>query len=230
VTAQSPYPYQTQAAPATPAAPRNGLGTAGFTLGLIGLLFSPIPLVGVIAWPLVILGLIFSPVGYARARRGAATNRTLAMAGIVLSAIGLVVCIIWAVAFSKAVVDTANSLPNVPAAAPANGAGTGNDAQRPAEHVVVYKVTGTGRASSITYTTDGMSTTSQASDVKLPWEKTIKLPSGEPLQLVSLLAQGSGGKGAIKATIEVDGKVFKEADAQGYGMAIANGDIGSLGH
>jgi hypothetical protein len=42
---------------------QNGLGTSGFVLGLIGLIFSPIPIVGVIAWPLVILGLIFSAIG-----------------------------------------------------------------------------------------------------------------------------------------------------------------------
>src|SRR5258705_8300380 len=66
VTEQSPYPYQTQLAPAP--APRNGLGTAGFVLGLIGLIFSPIPLIGVVAWPLVILGLIFVLLGFSHVR------------------------------------------------------------------------------------------------------------------------------------------------------------------
>jgi hypothetical protein len=67
VTEQSPYPYQTQLAPAPPA-PRNGLGTAGFVLGLIGLIFSPIPLIGVVAWPLAILGLIFFLLGFSHLR------------------------------------------------------------------------------------------------------------------------------------------------------------------
>ena len=66
--------------------PRNGLGTAGFVLGLIGLLFSVIPLVGVVAWPLVILGLVFSLIGFARGRAGRATNKGLALAGAILSA------------------------------------------------------------------------------------------------------------------------------------------------
>ena len=57
--------------------PRNGLGTAGFVVGLVGLIFSPIPFVGVIAWPLVVLGVIFSALGFARARSGAATNKGL---------------------------------------------------------------------------------------------------------------------------------------------------------
>ncbi|MFI6305827.1 DUF4190 domain-containing protein [Amycolatopsis thailandensis] len=235
MTTPSPYPYQ--AAPVA-APPRNGLGTAGFVLGLVGLLFSPIPLIGVIAWPLVIVGLILAGVGYSRAKSGAATNKGLALTGIILSAVGLVICILWTVMFSKAVVDAANSLPTVPPAAP--GTSLGNEAgapvQEPAkeqagEHTVVYRVTGTGgaKAGNITYTTDGMTTTNQEANVKLPWEKTIKLPGGKSLQMVSILAQGSG-KGAIKVTIEVDGKLIKESSAEEYGIAQANENIGSLGN
>jgi len=124
------------------------------------------------------------------------------------------------------------------------GTGTGNElssaAQAPAsqqapaqpqaaaEHTVLYKVTGTAKASSITYTTDGMTSSNQESEVTLPWQKTIKLPTGEALQMVSILAQGSG-KGTITATIEVDGKIVKQASADGYGIAMANGNIGELG-
>jgi len=111
------------------------------------------------------------------------------------------------------------------------GVAAGNEvaeAQQPAEHVVVYRVGGSGSASSITYTTDGMTTTNQESAVPLPWEKTIKLPAGEALQLVSIIAQG-GGSGTIDVTITVDGKPFKEAHADGYGVAMANGNIGTIG-
>src|SRR5437588_2649386 len=85
--------------------PRNGLGTAGFVLGLIGLLFSPVPLVGVIAWPLVILGVVFSLIGLSRANKRRATNKGLAVSGVVLSVLGLVICVLWTVAFGKAVND-----------------------------------------------------------------------------------------------------------------------------
>ncbi|MEW2507921.1 hypothetical protein AB0878_46410 [Amycolatopsis sp. NPDC047767] len=61
-------------APMPPSAPmpvpnqyKNGLGTAGFVLGLVGLIFAFIPIIGVIAWPLTILGLIFGIVGTLRA-------------------------------------------------------------------------------------------------------------------------------------------------------------------
>jgi hypothetical protein len=82
--------------------PQNGLGTAGFVLGLIGLVFSPIPIIGVVAWPLVILGLVFSCVGIYKAGNGQATNRGLAIAGAVLSALGLLVCILWVAALGVA--------------------------------------------------------------------------------------------------------------------------------
>jgi hypothetical protein len=121
---------------------------------------------------------------------------------------------------------------------PAAGVPLGSDstapsvaAQAPAAavaHTVIYKVSGTGKASSITYTTDGMTTTNQEADVKLPWTKTLSLPSGQALQMVSIIAQGSG-KGTLSIEIEVDGKMFKQASAQGYGVAMANGDIGTLG-
>lgn len=83
--------------------PQNGLGTAGFVLGLLGFLFSPIPIIGVIAWPLVLLGVVFSPIGIAKANNGEANNRGLAVAGLVLSTLGLLICIVWATAFAAAV-------------------------------------------------------------------------------------------------------------------------------
>jgi hypothetical protein len=99
---------------------------------------------------------------------------------------------------------------------------------QPAQHTIVYSVTGSGKASSITYVTDGMTSQNQESDVALPWTKTLTLPTGEAFQMVSILAQGNG-KGTIKVTITVDGKLYKEASATGYGIASANGNIGSLG-
>lgn len=85
--------------------PKNGLGTAGFVLGLVGLVFSFIPIIGVVAWPLVIIGIVLASVGFSRTRKGLANNSGIAIAGIVLSLAGLVVCIVWAAAFKSAVDD-----------------------------------------------------------------------------------------------------------------------------
>lgn len=101
MTMNNPYPQVQESAPG-PA--KNGIGTAGFVVGLIGLIFSPIPLIGVVAWPLVIVGLVLSIVGFNRARKGA-PNKGLSIAGIVCSAIGLLLCIMWAAAFGQAAKD-----------------------------------------------------------------------------------------------------------------------------
>lgn len=74
-------------------------------LGLVGLIFSPIPVIGLVAWPLVVLGLIFSFIGLGRCRKGVVNNRGLAIAGLVTSAVGLVVCVVWVIVFGKAVND-----------------------------------------------------------------------------------------------------------------------------
>lgn len=73
------------------AAPRNGLGTAALVLGIIGVVLCWIPFTG---WALNILAVIFGGVGMGRAKRGEATNKSSALAGLVLGAIGLAVWIV----------------------------------------------------------------------------------------------------------------------------------------
>jgi hypothetical protein len=82
------------------AQPQNGLGVAGFVLGVVGLVFSFIPIIGIIAWPLVIIGLVLSGVGLSKAQKGEANNMGLAVAGLVTSVIGLIVCILWVSAWA----------------------------------------------------------------------------------------------------------------------------------
>lgn len=97
--------------PPPPPPPQNGFGTAAFVLGLLGLLFSFIPIIGVIAWPLVLLALIFAAIGLARARAHRATNQGLAVAGLVCAVLGLGICIAYAAAFSAAVSNVETSTP-----------------------------------------------------------------------------------------------------------------------
>jgi hypothetical protein len=84
--------------PVVPAQPQNGLGVAGFVCGLIGLIFSFVPIIGIIAWPLVIIGVVLSGVGLSYASNGRANNKGMAVAGLVVSLIGLFVCILWVAA------------------------------------------------------------------------------------------------------------------------------------
>ncbi|KJK39475.1 hypothetical protein UK23_40735 [Lentzea aerocolonigenes] len=115
-----------------------------------------------------------------------------------------------------------------PAAAPAPA-----PAQQPAaaaKRTVVYEVSGAGTANSITYVTDGMTSTQQEGDVQLPWSKTFELPTGEALQMVSIFAQAGKGTPEISAKITVDGKVVKDGKSSGqYAVVNINENIGSLG-
>lgn len=64
---------------------KNGIGTAGFVLALVGLIFGWVPFFGWISW---LLGLIFSFIGIFKTPKG------LSIAGLVISLIGIVVIII----------------------------------------------------------------------------------------------------------------------------------------
>ena len=65
----------------------NSMGTAGFIIALLGLVFCWIPIVDLILW---FLGLVFSFIGLFKAPRG------LAIAGLVLSfVLIIVIIIIW---------------------------------------------------------------------------------------------------------------------------------------
>jgi hypothetical protein len=94
-------------APASPVAvqqaPRNGLGIAALILGIIGVVVGIIPFFFWVAGILGVIGLILGFVGRGRARRGEATNGTMALWGIITSAlavvvsiVGLVILIAWA--------------------------------------------------------------------------------------------------------------------------------------
>ncbi len=97
---------------------RNGFGTTGFVLGLLAAVFAWIPFVGVIGWPLAILGLVFSALGLYRVMKGRANNKGLTIAGLVLSLLGLVFCIVYAVSFANTVGDiTTGPAVTVPGAA-----------------------------------------------------------------------------------------------------------------
>ncbi|MGV9363477.1 MmpS family transport accessory protein [Amycolatopsis sp. NPDC003731] len=193
-------PLQQHPAPQA-APPRNGLGTAGFVLGLIGLVFSPIPLVGVVAWPLAVLGLILAAVGVARVRSGKATNKGLSIAGVVVSLLALVVSILWAVVISKAISDV-------------------ND-QATAHHTIVYEVSGDAKVADVVYSTFDRDTIliNTEAGAAVPWTKTVEATGFLAGSQFTVTAGPDGGSVSCKVT--VDGKEAKTATAAGAG-AIAS--------
>jgi len=184
--------------------PRNGLGTAGFVLGLIGLLFSFIPLIGVVAWPLVIIGLVLSIIGVIRANSGQATNKGLAIAGTALSAVGLVICLLYALVFTAAV-TTVNHEQN-------------------AVSTITYEVTGDAKKATIDYSSfgGGSSATSQESVTQLPWHKEMQAKGVLAGGTLTVTTDENGGTVTCKVT--VNGKETKTATGSGpFASAVCAG-------
>jgi hypothetical protein len=96
------------------------------------------------------------------------------------------------------------------------GAGTAIDKQSNTVHTVVYKVAGTSKAASLTYTTDGATTTEEVNAAKLPWTKTLQIKGF--ISVYQVMAQNEIGQtGTVTCSIEVDGKVVKTATGTGEG-------------
>ncbi|MGH3871237.1 MAG: DUF4190 domain-containing protein [Pseudonocardiaceae bacterium] len=111
--------------PAGPAqvAPHNGFGVTALVLGIIGAVFSWVPVLGFI---LAVLALVFGGLGYARARKRQATNSGMAIAGLVLGVIAFVIQVSVFAAVGSAANQAGKSLGGVSgapfAALPTNNA------------------------------------------------------------------------------------------------------------
>lgn len=195
-------PIQQQYPAPRAAPPRNGLGTAGFVLGLVGLVFSPIPFVGVIAWPLVVLGLVLSAVGLARVRAGKATNKGLSIAGIVVSVLGLVVSILWVVVLGKAIGDV--------------------NEQATQHHTIVYSVTGDAKTADVDYSTfDQAGSVKTETGATVPWTKTVEA-TGVVIGAFTVSTGEAGG--TVTCKVVVDGQEVKTATASGeFALASCSG-------
>lgn len=175
--------------------PSNGLGLTGFIIGLIGLVISFIPLVGVVAWPLVILGIIFSSIGLSKAVKGKATNKGIAITGLVLSLVGLLVVILWGAVINKAndeITEESNR-----------------------EAVIVYEVTGDATNVDVTYSvfSDQNMSTKDETVATLPWSKEVKT-KGYVKEGQLIVTTGEEG-GSVTCKVTVDGKVVDTQTATG---------------
>jgi hypothetical protein len=72
------------------AEPTNGLAIAALVLGIVSVLLGWIPIVGLVSWILAPLGLVLGLIAL-----GKPYGRPLAIGGIVASAIGLLICLLW---------------------------------------------------------------------------------------------------------------------------------------
>uniref|UniRef100_UPI0006256358 DUF4190 domain-containing protein n=1 Tax=Streptomyces odonnellii TaxID=1417980 RepID=UPI0006256358 len=121
------YPAADYSAPGYPAAgypgygstgwqpgPSNGMGITAMVLGIISVVVFCIWGIGII---LGVLALVFGIIGRRKVRRGQATNGGMALAGIVLGAIGAVISaaflgfLIWAIANGENLDSTTDTDP-----------------------------------------------------------------------------------------------------------------------
>ncbi|WP_253828989.1 DUF4190 domain-containing protein [Prauserella aidingensis] len=183
---------------------RNGLGITGFVLGLIGLVFSWMPFIGVISWPLVALGLIFSILGLVRVKNRQATNKGMSIAGLVVSVLGIGVAVVMFIVTTVAVNEVTE------------------EANR--EVTVQYEVTGDAPSAEVVYSSFGGGNYSTNTETvnQLPWNEELTTSGffkGGDLRVVV----GAGG-GSVTCKVTVDGEVVKTAEAEGAaGVANCNG-------
>ena len=77
-----PYPY-----PAASSTPSNGMGITGLVTGIIGACLAWVPVLGFV---LGVLGVVFGGVGWFYANQGRATNKGMAVAGVILGVFAVV--------------------------------------------------------------------------------------------------------------------------------------------
>lgn len=112
---------QATIAPASsaPVAPRNGFGVTALVLGIVGTVFSWVPVLGLI---LAVLAVVFGALGYSRACKGQATNSGTAIAGLVLGVIAFVIQIVVFAAVGSAANQVNKDLHTLPVPFPPSAA------------------------------------------------------------------------------------------------------------
>jgi len=80
----------------TAAPMRNGLGVAALVCGLAGILLGQVPLLFLGSGALGVLAIVFGIIGFRRARRGMASNRAMAVTGLVTGVVAFGLAI-WGV-------------------------------------------------------------------------------------------------------------------------------------
>ncbi|WP_371498029.1 DUF4190 domain-containing protein [Kitasatospora sp. NBC_00374] len=73
--------------------PRNGLGIAAMVLGITGAVLSLVLILFWLSWLPSLLAVIFGAIGLGLVRKGQATNRAMALAGVILGVAGLLVSV-----------------------------------------------------------------------------------------------------------------------------------------
>ena len=206
---QAPYGQPGFGQPTPPPAKTgNGLGLAALIIGVVALIGAFIPFVNFVSGFLAFVGLVLGIIALFLKNK----SKGLAIAGTVLSLIAMILSIILAITYTAGF-----------AGAVSEGIKTAqaeSSAEADRDVTVVYEVTGTSAASSITYMTftDGNSGTEQANDQALPFTKEFTIKAGGTFDYSSfyvMAMNGADDAGDISCKITVDGKVLAENTSTG---------------
>jgi hypothetical protein len=132
---------------------RNGMGTTSLVLGILAILLAFIPFIGFASYPLAILGIVFGLVGLRRVGKGLASNKGVAIAGLITSLLGFVLVIISTVAYVGAI----------------NAGVQGVNNSLNAVHNVTYKASSSTGGDVIVSYTQGKNGSGSQSRAKSPW-------------------------------------------------------------
>ena len=218
---QTPPPQQYQQ-PGTPMPgaqpgwgpqPKNGLGTAALVLGILALLGAFIPILGMLSVPLALIGLVLGILGFLRVRKGQATNKGAAIAGIILSIHSFVV--VGAVtAMTGAAIDSVDKAVN---ATPSNAAPAAKSGDASAEPSNTAKV---GEA--LTY--DSMGTTAKIAVLKVvdnaESDNEFTKPGDGKRYVAVQLAAENVGSATYNNLTWLDSKIYGTS-GQGYTNSFA---------
>jgi hypothetical protein len=127
-TDQSTYAPHPGHQPPAPVQGSNGLATAGFILGLLGLLGSWIPVLNILGIILGLLGVVLAGVGLAKSKKANA-GKGLAIAGIVLGAFAVILAILVNAVFVSAVDEAIDETTKTSVKAPKSGDKAASDKQ-----------------------------------------------------------------------------------------------------
>lgn len=184
----------------TPPPQSNGLATAGLVVGLIGAVFSFIPFVGTVAWVLAPIGLVLSVVGLVKSR-SARSGRGKAIAGIVLSVVALVMCVLYTAVFAASVSNVSQ--------------------QAAAVHQVTYKVTtskGSKIAATYSQSRNDQIASASVSDEASPWSADAQVSGLVGPTVTASISPDLGHvtkKDTISCTIIEDGVQVAQNSATG---------------
>jgi hypothetical protein len=139
--------------------PKNGMGTAALVLGILAIVLAFIPIVGFFSYPLAVLGIVFGLVGVSRAKKRHATNKGVAISGLIASVVGFVLVIISTVIYFGAI-----------------GAGVkGVTDATNAVHHLTYRVSSTNGGKVSAFYDQGKNASGQVVGVPSPWSIDVNV-------------------------------------------------------